>query len=239
MPSKAKTSSAKKSSSSSSNKFYGIKKNKSIYLYNLAKSPLHPWATNRFTWGGIHFRRLEQCLAYYKMEHFKLGDYKKTQKKIMEAQTGWDVVKILREQELSSNDDWKGWGRWVGENIYSILQQMAKESSGFRKELMSIKQPNIGLCTKDKFLGMGLAELPSNMKKLELGSWEGHNVLGNELVKLRTELEANEEEDSSDSSDDDDNSNQKTHKQEKMEEEEDQEGEEQKKKIKEEEEEET
>ena len=172
-----------------SENIYGIKKNTAVYLFNSARHPLHPWAGIQFTWDGLRFKRLQQCLGFFKAEHFKLG--KEVKQQVLECKTGWDVVKLIKDQNISTDADWSGWGRWKQENLLPILRQMAKESRRFRLELMAIQQPVIGLCTKDKSLGTGMDVLPNKKKQPELfepSNWEGRNLLGRELVQLRTEL---------------------------------------------------
>ena len=179
---------------------YGVKQNEEVYLFNCAKHPLHPWSSHQFVWGGLRFKRLEQCLGFHKATHFKLG--KEVKQKILEAKTGWDVVKVIKEQKIPTDADWKGWGRWVSQNLLSILRQMAKESPRFREALMEIQEPVIGLCTKDKSLGTYMDSLPKKKKDsgLEPSNWVGRNLLGKELGQLRAEIRIleEEEEDSSD-----------------------------------------
>ena len=177
---------------------YGIKSNGEVYLFNSASHPLHPWSSHQFVWGGLRFKRLEQCLNFFKADHFNLG--REVKQKILTCQTGWDVVKVMKEQQIAKDADWSGWGKWTVSNLLPILRQMALESPRFRDELLTIQEPVIGLCTKDKSLGTGLAALPKK-KEPELfqpNNWEGRNILGRELVQLRAELRILEEADEAD-----------------------------------------
>ena len=182
---------------------YGIKKMGGTYFYNSARHALHPWATNYFVWGGIRWNRLQQCLGFHMASHFKLG--KKVKQAILAAETGWDVVKLLHEQQIPTDADWSGWGKWKAANLLPILRQMAKESKRFHDQLMEIEEPRISLCTQDKSLGCGLAALP-NKKQAHLcdpDKWQGRNFLGRELAQVRAELRLLEEDTDVDEEDED------------------------------------
>ena len=169
---------------------YGKRTDGRVLLFNSASHPLHPWSYHSFSWGGMEFNRLEQCLGYFKACHFKLGEEVKEQ--VMAAQTGWDVVKALKDHKYPSNADWSGWGIWKVTNLMGILRQMAIESPRFRKALMAVREPAIGFCSKDRSLGTGMDALPTMKKNPELykpANWEGRNYLGKYLVQLRAELQ--------------------------------------------------
>ena len=167
---------------------YGTASNGQTYLFNSASHPLHPWSRHHFTWSGLRFHRLEECLAYFKADHFKLGQLAKNQ--VMTAETGWEVVKIIKGQNIPTTADWSGWGKWVVSNLLSILRQMARESPRFRRALLEIQEPKIALCTKDKSLGIGADCLPSEEapELFDSSNWVGRSILGEKLMELRGEL---------------------------------------------------
>ena len=169
-------------------KKYGTASNGQTYLFNAASHPLHPWSRHHFTWAGLRFERLEQCLGIFKATHFKLSRLAKVQ--ILGAETGWEVVKILKQQNIPTNADWSGWGKWLVSNLLSILRQMAMESPRFRRALLEIREPVIALCTKDKSLGIGADSLPTTEapELFDRNTWTGRSILGEKLMELRGEL---------------------------------------------------
>lgn len=168
---------------------YGVKQLPGVvFLYNKANHRLHPWTANRFRLGEQGFRSLEQWYGLEKVDHFKLGEDVKAG--VLACRGGWDVVSLLRDKLTTiEGAAWKGWGARVAAKLPQVLLAMAKHNPGFVKVLMAIKEPVIGFCTPDRLLGTGVdLEGGADWELFDPNVWEGRNLLGEELVRLREQL---------------------------------------------------
>lgn len=169
---------------------HGVRIRSGVYLYNRKNHPLHPWHTNIFKWQGRSFKNLSQWLGYEKTCHFGLGDAVK--RGVLDCTTGWEVERYLRHK-LPKDGDWPGFGRRLKRNLPKALRLLAAANPGFVKQLLAIREPVIGFCTRGH-LGTGLDLANARPHKLFTPStWHQSNLLGLELVKLRQRLREEQE----------------------------------------------
>lgn len=148
------------------------------------KSCLSQWFPSTFQEDGIHFQTAEHYMMYQKARLFGAEE---TARRILKAQTAKEVKRLGRHAIKDFNED-----VWVANREQIVVQGNRlkfTQNEDLKTFLLSTKQKHLVEASPyDKIWGIGLRE--TDPRATYTRSWQGLNLLGNCLMIVRKELEA-------------------------------------------------
>ncbi len=142
---------------------------------------LSNWYPSAFTWGGVRFSSMEQYMMYQKAMCF--GD-KVIASQILDTD---DVSKIKELGRLVTGYDENHWNGVRQIVVYEGLLAKFSQNEELKELLKSTEDAVLAECAvKDRIWGIGLSM--KDPDRLDHSKWNGQNLLGYALMKVRERL---------------------------------------------------
>lgn len=142
---------------------------------------LSNWYLSDFTVDGKRFSSAEQYMMYSKAAMFGDSDMAE---KIMSTD---DVGKIKYYGRCVKNFDDTVWVRRREDTVYKGILQKFLQNPELAKKLLDTGEQTIAECAvHDRIWGIGLSMQDEN--RFNTKKWEGLNLLGRVLMRVRSEL---------------------------------------------------
>lgn len=143
---------------------------------------LSNWYLSDFELNGIRYSSMEQYMMYQKAVLF--GDHEIAQQ-IMET-TNVGKIKALGRSVKNYNDVvWNGMRQVI---VYEGLLEKFRQNDKLKEQLLATGQDILAECAvQDKIWGIGLSM--KDDKRFEMDKWQGQNLLGFSLMRVREVLD--------------------------------------------------
>ena len=142
---------------------------------------LSNWYMSEFLSDGMLFTSMEQCMMYEKAKLF--GDYAS---RIRIVSTN-DVAKIKQIGREVKNFDSRTWDKNKEDIICKGLYAKFSQNEDLKAKLLATGDNLLAECAvKDRIWGIGLSM--TNPDRLDPKKWNGQNLLGKCLMKVRDQL---------------------------------------------------
>ena len=142
---------------------------------------LSNWYLSDFNMDGIHYSSMEQYMMYQKAILF--GD-EEIAKQILETS---NVGKIKALGRMVKNYDdviWNGMRQVI---IYDGLLEKFRQNKDLQEKLLMTQQDILAECAvQDRIWGIGLSM--KDERRFHLNEWQGQNLLGFSLMRVREVL---------------------------------------------------
>lgn len=144
---------------------------------------LSNWYLSEFDMAGVHYSSMEQYMMYQKAMLFNDIGIANQIRNIS------DVGKIKDlGRRVKNYDDviWNGVRQII---VYQGLLEKFRQNEELRDKLLATKNDILAECAVlDKIWGIGLSM--KDEKRLHMKEWQGQNLLGFALMRVRTALES-------------------------------------------------
>lgn len=142
---------------------------------------LSNWFLSKFEKGGIWFSSMEQYMMYQKAILFQDAEIAQ---QILDTS---DVGKIKALGRMVKNYDdifWNGMRQII---VYEGLLEKFRQNDELKEKLLATEQDILAECAvQDKIWGIGLSM--KDDKRFDMSQWQGQNLLGFSLMKVRDVL---------------------------------------------------
>ena len=142
---------------------------------------LSNWYLSEFTVEGVRFSSMEQYMMYKKAMMFKDAAIAE---KIMATDNVSEVKAFGREVSNYNDTVWSGCRQIV---VYNGLLEKFRQNPELKQKLLSTGDAVLAECAvKDRIWGIGLSM--KDPDRLDMGKWQGRNLLGFTLMAVRENI---------------------------------------------------
>lgn len=142
---------------------------------------LSNWFLSKFEKHGIAYSSMEQYMMYQKAVLF--GD-KEMAVQILDTDNVGKIKSLGRSVKNYEDAVWNGMRQLV---VYEGLLEKFRQNGGIRQMLLATGQDILAECAvQDKIWGIGLSMKDEN--RLDMDKWQGQNLLGFSLMRVREVL---------------------------------------------------
>lgn len=142
---------------------------------------LSNWYMSPFSVSGQNFTSMEQYMMYHKAICFHDHDIAE---KILATD---DVAKIKKYGRMVSNYNENYWNGVRQLIVYEGLYAKFSQNESIRQQLLATGDAILAECAvKDKIWGIGLSM--TDLKRFDMNSWKGQNLLGYSLMMVRDRI---------------------------------------------------
>lgn len=142
---------------------------------------LSNWYLSDFVVGGICFTSMEQYMMYAKAKLFKDD---KAAEQILNTNDVKKIKALGRGVENYNDAIWNGLRQIV---VYEGLLAKFSQNEELSRQLLATQDALLAECAvRDKIWGIGCGM--QDDKRLNIDTWEGQNLLGFALMKVREQL---------------------------------------------------
>lgn len=154
-----------------------------VYFHNPDEENgyLSNWYMSPFSVSGQNFTSMEQYMMYHKAICFHDHDIAE---KILATD---DVAKIKKYGRMVSNYNENYWNGVRQLIVYEGLYAKFSQNESIRQQLLATGDAILAECAvKDKIWGIGLSM--TDLKRFDMNSWKGQNLLGYSLMMVRDRI---------------------------------------------------
>lgn len=143
---------------------------------------LSNWYLSDFEIDGIAYSSMEQYMMYQKASLFH--DEETAQRILATSNVG--KIKALGRSVKEYDDLW--WNGMRQIIVYQGLLEKFRQSEELKQKLLATRQDILAECAvQDRIWGIGLSM--KDDARFDMNQWQGQNLLGFSLMRVRTELE--------------------------------------------------
>lgn len=142
---------------------------------------LSNWFLADFCVGDIRFSSMEQYMMYQKAVLFQDAD---TAEEILKTSNVGKIKGLGRSVENYVDAVWNGMRQIV---VYEGLLEKFQQNEELKQKLLATKNHMLAECAvQDKIWGIGLSM--KDERRFDLNEWQGQNLLGFALMRVREKL---------------------------------------------------
>lgn len=142
---------------------------------------LSNWYMSDFEWSGQKFTSMEQYMMYRKAILF--GDISIAQE-IMSTDNVGKIKALGRSVQDYDDTIWNGMRQVI---VYEGLLEKFRQNDDLKGKLLATQDHILAECAvQDRIWGIGLSM--KDERRLVMGQWQGHNLLGFTLMQVRDTL---------------------------------------------------